>query len=124
MKKKITLEYTINSSPKVLYSRLSTAGGLAEWFADDVNQNGKKYTFFWDNSEETAQLVYKKENKSVRFQWDDSEDETYFEFKIDVDDITGDVALEITDFIEEGDEEDSQDLWDTQIAELKHILGL
>ena len=36
MKKRILLEYTLNSSPKVLYPRLSTPGGLAEWFADDV----------------------------------------------------------------------------------------
>jgi uncharacterized protein YndB with AHSA1/START domain len=124
MKKKITFEYAINSSPKVLYSRLSTPGGLAEWFADDVNQDGKNYTFFWDNSEETAQLVQKKDNKYVRFKWDGSDAETFFEFRINVDDITGDVALVITDFVEEDEEADSRDLWDTQISELKHILGL
>ena len=45
MKKKFVLEYTINSSPKVLFNRLSTPGGLAEWFADDVNLEGKIFTF-------------------------------------------------------------------------------
>jgi len=125
MKNKITFEYPINSSPKVLYTRLSTPGGLAEWFADDVNQNGNIFSFLWEGSEEKAELQGKRENKFVRFKWlEDDTDEEYFEFRINIDDLTGDVALVVTDFIEEGEEEESRDLWDTQIAELKHILGL
>lgn len=125
MKNKLTFEYPINSSPKVLYTRLSTPGGLAEWFADDVNQNGDVFSFIWDNSEEKAELINKKENKYVRFKWlEDEDDESYFEFRINVDDLTGDVALMITDYADEGEEEESQNLWDSQIAELKHILGL
>ena len=50
-KEKIELEYLINCSPKVLFNRLSTASGLAEWFADDVSVNGKKFTFFWEDAE-------------------------------------------------------------------------
>ncbi|NBC81844.1 MAG: SRPBCC domain-containing protein [Bacteroidetes bacterium] len=125
MKNKLTFEYPINSSPKVLYTRLSTPGGLAEWFADDVNQNGDVFSFIWDNSEEKAELVNKKENKYVRFKWlEDEDEESYFEFRINIDDLTGDVALMITDFADKGEEEESRNLWDTQIAELKHILGL
>lgn len=125
MKNKLTFEYPINSSPKVLYTRLSTPGGLAEWFADDVNQNGNVYSFIWENAEEKAELLNKRENKSVRFKWlEDDDAESYFEFKINIDDLTGDVALMITDFAEEGEEDESRNLWDSQIAELKHILGL
>lgn len=125
MKNKLTFEYPINSSPKVLYTRLSTPGGLAEWFADDVNQNGNVFSFIWENTEEKAELLNKRENKSVRFKWlEDDDAESYFEFKINIDDLTGDVALMITDFAEEGEEEESRNLWDSQIAELKHILGL
>jgi len=40
------------------------------------------------------------------------------------DELTGDVALLITDFAEEEDIEDSQELWNKQISNLKHILGL
>ena len=36
--------------------------------------------------------------------------------------MTNDVSLIVTDFIE-GDEADAKNLWDTQIADLKHILG-
>ncbi len=123
MKKKIVLEYTLNSSPKVLYPRLSTPGGLAEWFADDVNLNGDTLFFIWEGVEQRAVVVQKKENKFIRFRWIDEPEESYFEFKINIDDITGDVALIITDMINEEDEADVIDLWDTQISELKHVLG-
>ena len=125
MKKKIELEYTINSSPKVLFNRLSTPGGLSEWFADDVNLQGKVFTFFWEGTEQQAELVLKKDNKYIRFHWlDDCDTKCYFEFRITQDELTGDVSLLITDFAEEDEKDDVVDLWDTQIAELKHVIGL
>ncbi len=121
---KIQFEYVINCSPKVLYNRLSTASGLTEWFAEDVRVRGKKYTFIWDQSEQIAEMTLQKENRLVRFNWiDDEDEESYFEFKITRDELTGDVSLIITDFVEEGEEDESKGLWDTQIADLKHILG-
>lgn len=119
---KIQLEYVINCSPKVLYNRLSTASGLTEWFAEDVRVRGKKYTFIWDKTEQTAEMTLHKENRLVRFSWLDEED-TFFEFKITQDELTGDVSLIIIDFAEEGEEEETRGLWDTQIADLKHVLG-
>jgi uncharacterized protein YndB with AHSA1/START domain len=119
---KVQFEYVINCSPKVLYNRLSTASGLAEWFADDVRVQGKMYTFIWEGSEQTAEMVLRKENRLVRFSWIDQPD-TYFEFKISQDELTGDVSLIINDFTEEDEKEEIRDLWNTQIADLKHILG-
>jgi len=123
---KIELEYTINSSPKVLFARLSTPAGLAEWFADDVNVRGKIFTFIWEGSEQSAELTARKENKYVRFHWLDEENEekTYFEFRINIDELTGDVALVIIDFVEDDEKEDTVDLWDSQITELKRAIGL
>jgi uncharacterized protein YndB with AHSA1/START domain len=123
MKKKIVLEYPLNASPKVLFPRLSTPGGLAEWFSDDVNLKGNTFFFIWDQIEERAEVVKKKENHYIQFRWMDEDEESTFEFRINVDELTGDVALEITDTIEEEDEEDVIGLWDSQIAELKHVLG-
>ncbi len=120
---KYTLEYNIKSSRKVLFNRLSTAGGLSEWFADDVNVRGKNFVFIWDGTEQQAELVSKKDCKNVKFQWEEEDDDSYFEFKINTDDLTGDVALIITDFAEEDEIEDAKNLWDSQISELKHILG-
>lgn len=124
MKNKFELEYSINSAPKILYARLSTPGGLAEWFADDINIRGNVYKFIWDGSEQEAELVTKKENQLVRFKWLDDDDDSYFEFHIRKDELTGEVALVITDFAEDDEKDESIDLWDTQIAELKHALGL
>lgn len=120
-KEKLELEYVVNCSPKVLYNRLSTASGLAEWFADDVAVNGKKYTFIWDGAGQEAQLAFKKENLIVRFDW--VEDESYFEFRITRDELTGDVSLLITDFAEVDEMEEIRSLWDSQISTLKHVLG-
>ncbi len=123
-KEKIELEFIIKTSPSILYNRLSSPSGLSEWFADDVNVKGKVYTFMWEGAEQEAELVSKKESKFVRFHWLDDEDEdAYFEFSIDVDELTGDTALVITDFVEEDDKDDSIELWNQQVDQLKHGLG-
>ncbi len=121
-KVQIQLEYVINCSPKVLYNRLSTASGLAEWFADDVRVQGRRFTFFWEGSDQTAEMILHKENKMVRFRWEDEED-TYFEFRITQDELTGDVSLNVFDFAEDDERDETIGLWNTQIADLKHILG-
>jgi hypothetical protein len=75
--------------------------------------------------EEEASLLQKKTNKFIRFRWvDDEEEESFFEFRIHTDELTGDVALLITDFAEEDEKEDAIGLWDTQISELRHAIGL
>jgi uncharacterized protein YndB with AHSA1/START domain len=123
--KKFELEYVLQASQKVVFDRLSTASGLSEWFADDVNQKGKVFTFFWDGSEQQAELLVKKNNNLVRFHWLDSEQEdSFFEFKIEIDALTNDLSLIISDFADEEEIEESTELWDTQIAELKHVLGV
>ncbi|MDD4227094.1 MAG: START-like domain-containing protein [Mariniphaga sp.] len=119
---KVQLEFVINCSPKVLFNRLSTASGLAEWFADDVRVQGKKYTFCWEGSEQTAEMILRKENRLVRYCWIDQTD-TYFEFRISQDELTGDVSLIIVDFAEEDEVDEIKDLWSTQVSDLKHILG-
>jgi uncharacterized protein YndB with AHSA1/START domain len=126
MIKKLVLEYTINSSPKVLFTRLSTPGGLSEWFADNVNINGSQYSFFWENTEQKAEIIQKKENKYIRFRWTDSEEpeSQWFEFRINTDELTGDTALIITDFVEDEDKKSTIELWNSQIAKLKHVIGL
>ena len=110
---------------KTPVQRLSTPGGLSEWFADDVNLKKGKFTFIWENTEQIADVVTRKENNHIRFKWeDDEEEESYFEFKINKDELTGDLALLITDFAEEDEKEGAIDLWDSQISELKHLIGL
>ena len=37
VKTPFVVDYPINASPKILFPYLATAGGLAQWFCDDVN---------------------------------------------------------------------------------------
>ena len=122
---KYSIEIPINSSVNVLYKRLSTASGLAEWFADDVNLKNNVFTFFWDDSEQSAKILKKKSNKFIKYKWlDDEEKESFFEFKIQVDEMTSDVSLIITDFAEdEEDKEEQTMLWEQQILNLKRAIG-
>jgi uncharacterized protein YndB with AHSA1/START domain len=124
-KVKFTQEYPIKASPSLLYNYISTPSGLSEWFADNVNSRGKKFTFHWDGEDQEAELISKKTNSFVKFKWLDEEDEqdTYFEMKIVVDELTQDVSLIVTDFAEEDEVEEARMLWDSQIEELHHIIG-
>ena len=124
-KLKIQLEYIMNCSPKVLYNRLSTASGLSEWFADDVRVKGNLFTFVWEDTDQVAEKKNHKENKMVRYEWVENADknEKYFEFIIAQDDLTNDVSLLVTDFVEGDEKEATTDLWNTQITKLKQLLG-
>lgn len=125
-KQSFSLEYDFHASPQLLFQYLSTPSGLSEWFADNVNSRGERFTFIWDDSEETALLLQKKNNDKVKFQWqngEDDEEDCYFEFKIQVDEITKDVSLIITDFAEEDELEESKMLWDNLVSDLKQVLG-
>lgn len=122
---KYTLEFPINSSVNILYKRLSTPSGLAEWFADDVVIKDKVFTFFWDGSEQNAKLLKLKTNQFIRFKWEDIDaKEDYLEFLIQIDEMTADVSLIITDFAEDEQEQEEQSqLWEKQISTLKRAIG-
>jgi len=120
---KYEIEFVIQSSPQMLFQYIATPSGLSEWFADNVNSRGEMFTFIWDSLEEHAKLVKRKSDEFVKFVWLESEDESFFEMRIIVDEITSDVSLFITDFAEEDELEESKMLWENQISTLKQVLG-
>jgi len=125
-REKFELEFPLRASPKMLFPFLSTPSGMSEWFCDDVNSRSEMFTFFWDGSEEQARLIKKQQDRLVRFRWiSDEEDglETYFEFRIEVDALTNDTSIIVTDFAESDDMEEAKLLWDSQIRELQHLIG-
>ncbi len=123
-KEKMQFEYLIKTSSKILYNCISTPGGLAEWFCDDVNIKNDVYSFQWDGAIEQAKLKGKKAGEYMRFQWLDDEGEDYFfELRIKIDALTKEVALIVTDFAEPDEVEEAKLLWENQISDLKHILG-
>ncbi|NND95404.1 MAG: SRPBCC domain-containing protein [Flavobacteriales bacterium] len=122
---KLQLEFTLKTSVKVLYQMLSTPSGLSRWFAEDVNINRDgTYSFIWDGSEEIAELVSKRRDEFVKYKWvEDEEASTFFEFRIQIDPMTNDVALIVTDFCDEGEEEETSDLWSKQVETLRQSIG-
>ena len=124
MKEKFQIEYPLHTIAKLIFPKLSTVTGLEQWFADQVQANKNTFTFNWSGIKQVAEQTMIRENQLVRFNWKDDPENTYFEFKLRVDDITNEMELIVTDFIEESEKADAIELWDAQIANLKHILGL
>lgn len=126
MKEKYELEFILNSSPRILEKMFSSPDGLGEWFADDVSVKDDVYTFSWDGSSEQARLIHHKLQSRIRFKWltdEEEEIDTYFEIGCNVDPITNQVVLNVTDFAMPEDKESAILLWNQQVADLKRILG-
>lgn len=114
----------MNTSPKLLFSRLSNPGGLSEWFADNVILERSLFCFFWDGNKQKAKQTYIRENSIVRYEWIDDEEHNYFEFRLKTDELTGELALIVTDFAEDDEKNDIINLWNNQISKLKRVIGL
>lgn len=124
VKEKFEMEFVLNASSRLLFNYLATPSGLSEWFADDVNAQGECFTFFWDGAGENAKLLKKRHEKLVCFQWEsDKGTDFYWEFSIQVDELTHDISLIVTDFSEEDELEESKLFWQSRIDELKQIIG-
>jgi uncharacterized protein YndB with AHSA1/START domain len=122
---KFEVEFVVQVSPTLLYQYIATPSGMSEWFADNVNSRGEYFRFIWDGTEEKAKIIKRVNEERARFQWDYDEDtKKYFELRIEVDEITKDVSLMVTDFGDDEDEVEEQKMfWDNQISELKKVLG-
>ena len=123
-KNKLVLEYIIYASPKLLFDFITSPSGLSEWFADDVNIQGTVYTFVWDGAKQQADVLNITEGKSIRLHWSDRPADTYFEFKIEKNDLTQELSLVITDFAESAEETNSLEmLWQGQVQRLMKVIG-
>lgn len=126
VKVRYELEFPLNSSPQLLYQYISTPSGLSEWFADNVNSRGEYFTFIWNDTEERARLSSKKTGEKVKFRWVDENNQDsdfYFELRILEDEITKDVSLLVVDYADEDEMEEAKQLWENQVADLKHVIG-
>ena len=127
MKRKIHIEYPLNpSSGTIIWNAISTPAGLERWFADKVVRSDKKFTFQWGKTEiREAEVVNYRSEYFIRFHWlDEGDSKTYFEFKIQYNELTTDHVLEVTDFSEPDEEDDTRELWDSQVETLRRVFGL
>ncbi|MDA0309694.1 MAG: START-like domain-containing protein [Bacteroidetes bacterium] len=120
----LELEYLVRSSPKILFKFLSKPEALQEWFADEVNKEQDVFSFTWDGEEERAQLLEMKDPELIRFQWIDGERKgDSFGFRIEKDDLTGGVALWISDDVPSEKQDEYTLIWNAQIEALMKVLG-
>jgi uncharacterized protein YndB with AHSA1/START domain len=125
MKEKFHIEYVFNTvSRRSLWNHLTTPPGLSSWFAERVEIKDKTYLFRWKKEQQEAEVIQMKPEVCVRYRWLDDDDSVYFEFLIHTVELTGAIALEITDFAEPDEKQDAIGLWDTQVEELKRTLGV
>lgn len=116
-----------NATQSSLWRMISQIDGLSEWFADEVIMDDTEsiYTFIWGKSSDQAQILNIRPQSEIRYRWLDEQDESvYFEFRLRKLDLSGDMALEVTDFAEPDEISDSITLWESQIEELKRRLGV
>jgi len=118
-------EYEIRASKKMLYPYLSSASGLAQWFADDVNiDEDKIFTIIWDGEENKAKMVSHRTNSQVKFEFiSEDEEPSYVEFKIDMNELTQSVFIRVTDYSVMDDEKELEELWESLMANLREIVG-
>lgn len=122
-KQQYTLEYPVRCSPAILYDFLSNPTGLQEWFADKVDEKDGIYSFSWNGSEETAELLDREAEKFIRFHWSHAPKEEFFEFSIEKSEVTNQTILVIKDFADKKEIKDQSLLWQHQVKELFHRLG-
>ena len=117
------MEFIFRASPTILYKFFTTPSCLIRWFCDEVDIEGEIYSFVWDGSVETAEMIDDIEDERIRFKWEDEDDEEYFEIRMAKSPVTGETILEITDFCDEGDQDDQKQLWESQIKVLRQETG-
>lgn len=71
-------------------------------------------------------LLSKKSGERIKFRWVEDENDGndyFFEMRIQVDEITKDVSLMVTDYSEDDEMDENKMLWDNMIGNLKQVLG-
>ncbi len=117
------MEFICRASPAILYTFLTTPACLVRWFCDEVDIQDNVYTFNWQGSEEMATLIDDIEEERVRFGFEDDEDGEYLEFRMYKSSVTNETVLEITDYCDEGEEEEQRDYWSNLVTVLRKETG-
>lgn len=123
-------EFEINASVKMLFPYLSSAAGLQEWFADEVNVIGDKLLdIVWDGVSHPAKIISRRINHHIKYQFikksdnDENAEMQYLEFRLDYNEMTQSSFLKIIDYSDMDNEDDLNELWEGLIDTLKEKIG-
>lgn len=128
-KNQFVSEFEFRASRKMLYPYISTASGLAQWYADDVNiDDDKNYSFIIDGEIWKADMVSSRVNSFVKFEFipdeDEDEDEANtVEIRLEKNEMTNTTFIKITEVTDIDDNEELQGIWENLVGFLKEIVG-
>ena len=128
-KQKFIGEYQINASRKMLFPYLSTATGLCQWFADDVNINNinKTLIFILDGDERIAVIDSIRNNRYVKFRFlnedEKPKENDTLEFRLEINELTQSVFVRVEEYTDTDDLEESYQIWENLLSQLKEIIG-
>lgn len=129
-KDKFVYEFEINASKKMLYPYLSTASGLAQWYADDATiDEDKMFHFKWEDKDHKAHKVSHRTNAYVRFEFQENgeasgeENPDYVEFRIETNEMTQTTFIKVIDYTEFDDKEEQGEVWHNLLTTLKETVG-
>jgi len=125
--KKFEGDFEVKASKKMLYPYISTASGLAQWFADDVNINeDKEYNFIYDGADHKARLASHRQNQFVKFEFyeeGDDDESAFVELHLEENEITQSVYVKVVDYSDYEDDQEQYELWEDLVGSLKEIVG-
>jgi len=121
---KLQLEFLFKASPNILYTFLTTPACIVRWFCDKAEVDEHQITYSWSGNKEVALILSDHEEEVLRLKWADSEyDSEYLEFKISESPVTGETILDLTDFCDDGELNDTRQYWNQQIKNLQKECG-
>ena len=122
-------DYQLNASKKIVYTYLSTASGLQEWFADAVRiDEDKNFIFNFDQEDHFAKQTILKANLHIRWDFFDPKNpgngkESFIEFKLDEAELTHSLFLKVIDQSNFYTLDELDGIWEGLISKLKQIIG-
>lgn len=122
-------DYQLNASKKIVYTYLSTASGLQDWFADKVRiDEDKNYIFNFDQEDHYAKQTIVKANLHIRWDFFDpkypnSNSESFIEFKLDETELTQSLFLKVIDQSNFYALDELEGIWEGLISKLKETIG-
>ena len=128
-KQLFSIEYDFHASRQMLFQYLSTPSGLGEWFADDVNINNidKTLIFILDGDERIAVIDSIKNNRYVKFRFlkedEKPKENDTLEFRLEINELTQSVFVRVEEYTDTDDLEESYQIWENLLSQLKEIIG-
>jgi len=124
-----TADFEVHASVKMLFPYIQTAGGLSEWFADNVTISPEKvFTFVWDNELHHAKMASFRINHFCRFEFLPESDEdhanpSWFELRLEINELTQTTFIKVFDYSDFDDMDELQDLWKGLVENLRKVVG-